>query len=1013
MAFIQKQLYPIPFQKGIDTKTDSKQVLAGNLLTLENGEFTNPGQINKRTGYDILPNIIQGTSNSINEAQAINSYNGECLLFDGVNVYTYIEELSSWAQKGTAQSVVTKDKQIIRTNSAQQLNPDIAIANNIELYVWEDSRNGGSIRYSIIDAATQAIIVSDTSLVSGYAVKPKCVSFNGQFYIFYTNGLTNLYYKTISPLNATNISTATEIAGDGYLLQSSVFSYDVAVIGTKIYCSYLSSHLTAGQIALLSINQNNVLTTENYGASGTTAIDGYSYTSVMNVVGDSEENIWQVWSNGIAIYGSCHTQSMIQSLSPTLVYYENGVSIANTITSIEAQTARTLQITAEIYAALPYNQRIVSYTLTKEGVATLLGTLRSVGLASKAYNINGNIYVNLAYQSTLNSTYFTSILTGQNPFAIVGKISPSLGGGLRTNQMLSEIPFSSTNIVKWANLNKGAIISEASTIFSLLGVNSTTLDYENSNRFLTVTQNNNLHIVGGILQIYDGISVVETNFNVPPENITTSVSTGGGSLGIGSYQYLVTYEWTDNYGQIEISTPSPVITVTTTTATSACKLIIPTLRLTAKKGIRANVSICIYRTAANGTLFNEVTSIIAPLSNNPLVDTVIFTDTISDITASSNRFIYTTGGVLNNVSPPSCSLISLYQNRIVISGLEDPNLILYSQNKQDYSNYNTTPTNFAAENTIGCDPLGGPITAIKNLDQNLIIFKKTNIFIVQGDGPNNAGGGSSYPNPEMLASDVGCSNPNSIGLTPNGLMFQSDKGIYLLDRSLNVIFIGAPIQSYNDLTITSTTLVPDKNQVIFTTTLGTALVYDYYVGQWSTFTNHFAEDSIVFQNLFTYITSNGLVYQSNPNKFTDGSIPIYMSWTSPNLSFAQLSGYQRVFNVVLLGTYKGNHTLNVNVAYDFNDVYTQNCSIQINPTNTAWGTDGYWGQGTPFGGTFQSYQFRIDFAQQVCTAIRIQISDSMISSYNEGYAISAMTFTVGILPDTYKGISTKNIFGAS
>ena len=1001
MAFIQKQLVPCQFQHGIETKIDPKAIPIGSLLTLENGEFQNPGQINKRSGYDILSRTIQGTSNTIKEAQAINSYNGECLLFDGVNVYTYIEELKSWANKGVALSVITTDKQIIRTTSAQQLNPDVAILNNTELYVWEDSRNGGTIRFSIIDSLTQSIIVADKVLTSNYTIKPKCISYNGQFYIFYTDGLTGLYYRTIAPTNPTNISAQVEVAGDGYLVPGSTFGYDVAVIGIKIFYSYLSSYIPTGTIAMGSIDETNTLSEKTYTSAGTGAIVSQS---VVNICGDVYENIWQIWGTGSAVYAACVSQSGTVVLDQATISSD----IAQNITSINV-SGNSITVIIEVNTDQVYNQRISAYTVDQSGTVKHIGILRSVGLASKAYVINDNIYVNCAYQSNLNSTYFTVLIP---TFTIVGKISPSIGGGLRSISSLSEVPFVSLNIVKFANLNKGAIISEAGTIFSLLGVNSTQLDYENSNRFLAVTQNNNMHIVGGVLQVYDGISVVESNFHVPPENITVS-QVGGGNLSTGSYQYQVTYEWTDNYGQIEVSAPALDIPTIDVIGGNGVQLIIPTLRLTAKRGNRTNPSICVYRTAANGTVFNEVTSILAPLENDPTVDSVIFTDILSDTDAASNRFIYTTGGVLDNMAPPACSLISLYQNRVVLSGLEDPNLIWFSQNKQDYSNYNTTPTNFAAELTIGCDPLGGPITAIKNLDQNLVIFKKTNIFIVQGDGPNNTGGGSSYPNPQMLASDVGCANQNSIGLTPNGLMFQSDKGIYLLDRSLNVSYIGAPVQAYNHLTITSTTLVPDKNQVIFTTTSGTALVYDYYVAQWSTFTNHYAEDSIVFQNLFTFITSNGYVYQSNPDSFTDGSVPIYMSWTSPNLSFAQLSGFQRVFNVMLLGTYKGPHILNVDVAYDFSPIYSQTASISISPANAFWGEDGYWGTSSPWGGVFQQYQFRIDFAQQICTSIRIRVSDNQTSNYNEGYAISAITFEIGILPGSYKGISTTNIHGAS
>lgn len=1022
MAFTQKQLFPISFNKGLDTKTDPKQVLAGNLLTLQNGVFNNIGQINKRSGYNILPSNISGVSSYINSAQAINSYNDEMLLFDGLTVYSYISETQTWANKGIAASVITENKQIIRTNTAQQLNPDMAFLNNTEVYVWEDSRGTyGSVRYSVLDTATQMLIFADQPVANngyGYS-KPKAISFNGEFFLFYTDGY-KLIYQTISPSSPTLISNQVTIATDGYQLTNSLFSYDISVIGNNMYIAYLGNDgYSTPKINLFHFDAAFTKSAITTVASGNQAIANDGYSSVVNVVGDSFNIAWVTWSNGMQLYTSAYTYPGTYILGPLAV---GGIATYNTITAIEDSLPGTLQIIAEVAGNQTWNTTITSFLVNQASVVTSIGVLRSVGLASKAYKINMQIFVNATYQTLLNSTYFKVLITDV-PFTVIGKVNSGTGGGLRTNQMLSEIPTIETNVVKFANLTKGTVISEAGTVFTLLGVNATTLDSNNANQFQAVTQNNNLNIVGGILQVYDGVSVIESNFHYPPENVTASAAGSGSGLGTGTYQYQVTYEWADNFGQIEVSTPSTPIEVTVTSGQKVT-LTIPTLRLTKKSAAqgRTEVTVCVYRTPVNGTgaTLNEVTSILAPLLNSTTVDTVQFVDVLSDIDASSNRFIYTTGGVLDNVAPPASSLITLYQNRIVLSGLEDPNILWFSQNKQDYSNYNTTPTNFAAELTIGCDPLGGPITAIKNLNQNLVIFKATNIFIVQGDGPNNTGGGDSYPNPQILTSaDVGCSNQNSIAIIPasgsgtgeiGGLIFQSNKGMYLLDQGLNTTFIGAPVYAYNNLTITSSTLVPDQNQVIFTTLEGTSLVYDYYVNQWSTFSNQYAIDSIIFENVFTYVTAKGLVYQNDETIFTDGGAPILMSWTSPNLSFAQLNGFQRVFHVMLLGAYKGPHTLTVNVAYDFSPNYTQ--SVTINPTpiisNGVWGSDTVWGNEFPWGGSaFTPYEFRIDFAQQICTAIRIQVTDNQSSNYNEGYAISAMTFLVGVLPGIYNIPATQ------
>jgi hypothetical protein len=495
-------------------------------------------------------------------------------------------------------------------------------------------------------------------------------------------------------------------------------------------------------------------------------------------------------------------------------------------------------------------------------------------------------------------------------------------------------------------------------------------------------------------------------FHIYPESVTANAAGADGYLSSGTYQYQVCYEWSDNFGQIQRSAPSPAISVSVS-LNNHVTLTIPTLRLTSKQGPRTAPSIVIYRTQANGITFNQITSTIAPLNNDLTVDTVQFVDVASDVTISSNALIYTSGDILSNQAPPANSLIALFQNRVIISGLEDPNLLWYSQNKFDGTDFNTIPCEFAAELTLGVDPRGGKITALGVLNNNLIIFKQSQIYTVSGDGPNASGLGNVFPDPQQIVSDTGCNNPNSVVLTPRGLIFQSDKGIYLLDQSLNLDYIGARVEQYNDSVITSSTLIPDKNQVIFTIANGPALIYDYYFNQWGTWTNHFPQDAIIFQNLYCWVNATGIISQQNLVKFTDGGTPVYLSWTTPNLSFAGLNGYQQVFRVFLLGTYKGQHTLNVQVAYDFDDVYTQSVAVNASKGVTVWGGDTTWGLSSPWGAAYVPYEFRIDFKTQKCTSIRLKISDNQSSGYNEGYSISALTFDVGVLPDGNRLPSTQ------
>ena len=64
-------------------------------------------------------------------------------------------------------------------------------------------------------------------------------------------------------------------------------------------------------------------------------------------------------------------------------------------------------------------------------------------------------------------------------------------------------------------------------------------------------------------------------------------------------------------------------------------------------------------------------------------------------------------------------------------------------------------------------------------------------------------------------------------LTPQGLFFKSNKGIYILERSLVLKYIGFPVDDFNNLNITKADIFAKDNEVRFLTSDGVCLVYNY------------------------------------------------------------------------------------------------------------------------------------------------------------------------------------------
>jgi hypothetical protein len=503
---LDPQLVPIPFSGGLDTKTDPAQVLAGKLLALENGQFTRGGQITKRFGYDTLSTSVEG-GGAVQAAQAIASHEDELLLFDGKHVYSHVEATGNWLNRGNAVSIIATDNTIVRITGAQQLNPDVAILKGIEVYAWEDS--GGGVRYSVVDATTRAFAVSN-ALVDVAGVQPKVIAFAGKIVILFSNGTESLYYRTINPLNPTLLGTKTTIFTDGF----AAFGYDVAVIGAKLAIGYLSSSTVTGAIQLMTLDQTLAVNpaapviVEN---TVNKAITG-GKLSVLSVVGDSVQNIWIGWATGADVRVAVYTYNLVAVLADTVVD-ASAESLA--LTMVESPTtALKMQIVYEVKAAATYNHLSKLKTTTSGGTVATVGTLRSVGLAAKAFTQDGQSYATFAHESPLQSTYFTAELS--STFPIVAKIGADVGGGLRTNGMLSECSLADTGTWLWANLTKGKIITEANTLFALLGVSSTRFDFAHPNRFLAATSARQLLFVGGILQSYDGSAAVEHGFHLDP-----------------------------------------------------------------------------------------------------------------------------------------------------------------------------------------------------------------------------------------------------------------------------------------------------------------------------------------------------------------------------------------------------------------------------------------------------------------------------------------------------------------
>lgn len=1034
---LQKQPIPINFARGLDTKTDAFQVSIGNFLSLVNSVFTTTGRLTKRNGFDNrtkLPVNTQTTLTTLNDS----------LVATGSDLFSYSENINQWINQGPVQPIQLNTKPLIRVSTSQQ-SPDSAISpSGLICLAYVDNGLG---YYQISDSSTGQQVVERTALPAT-ATNPR-VFINGVYFIITfmetVSAAPHLRYIAIPMMNPSSPSPSTNISSDVSSLNAGYDGYAASGFLFMVWDGAASVN-----IAFLS----NSLT-----VSPTVVVDTGTTADLVSVTVDSSNAyVWASYWDSTSHDGfsAAFNFGLAPVVTPTAII---APAIISEITSIA--TLGVLSVFYEVVDNYSYlddtsnairTDRIAKLTVTPPvgvGPGVVSSTtiiLRSVGLASKAtiqyvFTLNSNPLVEvtdsvlppLGSYTLISSTIYMLVAYGDNnqinpldnsnqptyflidDFGnIYMRLAYSNGDGYAASQVLPSISANGTNYnVPYlvadflATVNKGTNLPSGTpqnAIYTQYGVNLATFQI---NRFGQYSNEiaSTLNLTGGQLWEYDGVKPVENGFHVWPENIVATTSTSGGSITAGTYFYVFTYEWTNNAGNLERSAPSIPREVVTTGSTSTNTIHVPTDRLTYK--IQPNpIRIVGYRWSVAQQVYYQFTSITSPVINNPAVDSVTITDTSSDASILGQTLLYTTGGVLENIAAPASIASALFNNRLWLVDAEDQNLLWYS--KQVIENVPVEMSDLLTlyvAPTTGAQGSTGPITAISAMDDKLIVFKKDAIYYINGSGPDNTGANSTFSDPVFVTSTVGCANPNSIVLMKDGLMFQSDKGIWILGRGLDTSYIGFPVEEFNSNTVKSATAIPGTNQVRFVLDDSTTLMYDYFVSQWGEHTNVAAISATLWQGAHTYLNSYGQVYQEEATTYLDGSEPVLMSLTTSWINIAGLQGFERFYAANLLGTYYSPFKLNMQLAYNYNPSPVQATIITPDNQTGNWGDVALWGSGGSWGSDLGNRSANVFSARlfpqiQKCESFQVSIQEVYDPSFNQpagqGLSLSGLLLLVGV-----------------
>lgn len=298
-----------------------------------------------------------------------------------------------------------------------------------------------------------------------------------------------------------------------------------------------------------------------------------------------------------------------------------------------------------------------------------------------------------------------------------------------------------------------------------------------------------------------------------------------------------------------------------------------------------------------------------------------------------------------------------------------------------------------------CAAEGGELVACEVLDDKLVLFKERRIYVTPVlSGPDATGTGTAFQPPRAIASDTGCVNACSVASGPFGVVFESERGIYLLGRDLSISWIGEAMkESLAGRTIVAATVVPEATEVRFllndlkTPTAVAALVWDYRLNAWSTWKNVGGVHGTTWRGRWVSLQDDGAVhYEDSATYAAPGATTRpFLEATTAWIKIAQgLQGYVRVWSATILGDYLTGD-LSIDVGFDYDTTWTDTFEF-TQATLSA----------------LTRFQIKLRPSKQKCMAIRFRIRERALGSpaptTGRGFVLQGLQLECGVKKGSYK-----------
>ncbi len=944
-----------PFRFGLAEGVEPHQVQPGTLMTAENVVWKKAGRLEKRFGVSALvATIISG--GSIAAASRLFARGDELCLVDGSNLYAYSPGVAKWKSVGAINDAVPTWGTALDTLSGVA-SSDVAYLSGMLCYVWTtgdpwQNNVNTDVWYQVVDAATGSTLAGPTRQFTGTSYGVRVFAGDGKFVIVMRTGSASPFSIQAFQFILSTFTTTSTVAlrtDNATEAGSTIAPWDATMPdSTSLIIGY---NRTGPVIALESFT---VTPTTFTALASATIVDANSCRAI-SLSATAGEFLYVAYARGGAVPNAlrlavCSPTTLATSSGPTTLDTPagNGFTFSVGVSRYDSTHCVIAATTQEAPVAL---SRLTTYVCTSAtAVTTSNNPYYSAVGTSRPWMLNGNAYV--------AASLFSFGLTGSNSailladeYRYLSSVDLLVGGFTSFGgPATSAAVLSSTEVVTTLPFQASITPTKNSWRQGIRKLTLTTGADRPVDAYRTVGASGEAFISGGALEAYDGAIVFDYGFAQTP-TVTSSTVTGSGSIAAGSYLYSAVTEFRSGTGLLYRSPAAASITQVTTTASSTNTLAISACNVSNKPPLDATgasgfVNEGIFRSVAGGVTPQRLS--FEPRYNTVVTDKFAASQALVDTRAdsaidgvaaalASRPVLYTTGGILDDYGPPGSVTMFLHVDRLwVLAG--DKRTWWYSKAFQD--DLGTAP-GFSPSLRISFDE---EQTAGASMDDKAIFFSARGVKYLLGTGPAPNGLNSDFQAPTTIQSDVGCTNPRSVVTTPDGVMFLSDRGIYLLTRGMDLVWIGRAIKDTLAAypSVTSAVLVAKRNQVRFTCNAadglsGVVLVFDYVEKQWSVSKYTAADyatpiaDACMWNGAWTFVTALGQVYVEDESTYLDDGTYVPMTletaWISgPQSNLSPSAGplkFQSVRSFGLNGTSHTDHDLTIDVGFDSNTTYQQ------------------------------------------------------------------------------------------